>query len=195
MQQYGKGSDWSGSGSWLEKGALWLGIGLVLVVIIRTAWQSDDAYITYRCIDNALHGHGFTYNIAERVQAYTHPLWALLQMVVIAFTGEVYFSGIFLGILFSTLTLWVLAKRLTRNPFHFLFAALALLSSSAWVDYTTSGLENSLSYFLLAVFMAEWLGEKAPHQALPDRLPDHPEPNGHAAPGCPCSLCDLVVTT
>lgn len=160
MQQYGKGSGWAGSGSWLEKGALWLGIGLVLAVIIRTAWQSDDAYITYRCIDNALHGHGFTYNIAERVQAYTHPLWALLQMVVIVFTGEVYFSGIFLGILFSTLTLWVLAKRLTRNPFHFLFAALALLSSSAWVDYTTSGLENSLSYFLLAVFMAEWLGEK-----------------------------------
>ncbi len=160
MQQSGSGSGVFSTGSWLEKLALWLGLGLVLVVIIRTAWQSDDAYITYRCIDNALHGHGFTYNIAERVQAFTHPLWALLQLIVVAATGEVYFSGIFLGVLFSMLTLWVLSRRLTRNPFHFLFAALALLSSSAWVDYTTSGLENSLSYFLLAVFMAEWLGEK-----------------------------------
>lgn len=148
------------SWTWMEKSALFLGFGLVLIVVIRTAWQSDDAYITYRCLDNALNGLGLTYNPAERVQAFTHPLWALLQLVVVFFTGEVYFTGIFLGIIFTLLTLWVIARRFAQNPFHFLFACLALLSSSAWVDYTTSGLENSLSYFLLAVFAAEWLGKK-----------------------------------
>lgn len=160
MQQSGNGLEKLGLPDWVEKGAIWLGLGLVLTVLIRTAWQSDDAYITYRCIENALNGDGFTYNTIERVQAFTHPLWALLQLVVVFFTGEVYFTGIFLGMLFTLLTFWVLARKLVQNPLHFLFACLALLASSAWVDYTTSGLENSLSYFLLAVFMAEWLGEK-----------------------------------
>ena len=138
----------------------WLGTGLVLTVLIRTAWQSDDAYITYRCIDNALNGYDLTYNVVERVQAFTHPLWALFQLVVAWFTGEVYFTGIFSGMLFSLLTLWVIGKRLVTKPLAFLTLCGALLSSSAFVDYSTSGLENALSYFLAAMFLAEWLGSK-----------------------------------
>ena len=130
-----------------------LGLALVLLVLIRTAWQSDDAYITYRCIDNALHGHGFTYNPGERIQAFTHPLWAMLQLVAVAFTGEVYFTGIVLGIVFSLLAVWTVAKRMPQPQWMVPLVGLVLVSSSAWVDYATSGLENSLTYFLLALFL------------------------------------------
>ena len=49
-----------------------------IFVVLRNAWIGDDAYITFRTVENFLSGYGLTYNIAERVQAYTHPLWMFL---------------------------------------------------------------------------------------------------------------------
>jgi arabinofuranosyltransferase len=49
-------------------------------VVLRTAWVSDDAFITFRTVDNALNGAGLRWNPAERVQTYTHPLWMLLVL-------------------------------------------------------------------------------------------------------------------
>jgi hypothetical protein len=37
--------------------------------LIRTAWISDNAAITLRCVLNLLHGYGATFNIDERVPA------------------------------------------------------------------------------------------------------------------------------
>jgi len=144
----------------LEQGSVWLIFALVSLVLIRTAWQSDDAYITYRCIDNALHGHGLTFNPGERVQAFTHPLWMFVQLICVFLTGEVYFTGIALGALFTLLTGWLLLRKLSDRPLHFGLSMVALLSSSAWVDYSTSGLENSLSHFLLVLFLVEWTRQK-----------------------------------
>ena len=51
---------------------------IFLAVLLRTAWLSDDALITFRTVLNFTHGYGLTFNVAERVQAYTHPLWMLM---------------------------------------------------------------------------------------------------------------------
>ncbi|MEZ4652500.1 MAG: hypothetical protein R3E12_02575 [Candidatus Eisenbacteria bacterium] len=40
--------------------------------------MSDDAFITFRYVDQWLSGHGLVYNPGERVEGYTHPLWLLL---------------------------------------------------------------------------------------------------------------------
>ena len=56
---------------------------LVAVVLIRTAWICDDAYITFRTIDNFLHGFGLRWNVAERVQSFTHPLWLIVRPVLL----------------------------------------------------------------------------------------------------------------
>src|SRR5579863_7902587 len=47
-------------------------------VLIKNAWLSDDGYITLRTVSNFVHGYGLTWNIDERVQTYTHPLWMFL---------------------------------------------------------------------------------------------------------------------
>jgi arabinofuranosyltransferase len=49
-------------------------LALFAVVLCRTAWVGDDAYITFRTVDNLVHGYGARWNVDERVQAYTHPL-------------------------------------------------------------------------------------------------------------------------
>lgn len=151
---------WSKLPEKMEQWSVWLVFGLITLVLIRTAWQSDDAYITYRCIDNALHGHGLTFNPGERVQAFTHPLWMFVQLISVSLTGEVYFTGMALGAIFTLLTGWLLLTKVSDRPLHFGLAMLALLSSSAWVDYSTSGLENALSHFLLVLFLVEWLRQK-----------------------------------
>jgi arabinofuranosyltransferase len=44
------------------------------VVLVRTAWMCDDAFITLRTVDNFVQGYGLVWNVGERVQVYTHPL-------------------------------------------------------------------------------------------------------------------------
>ena len=51
---------------------------IFLAILLRTAWLSDDARITLRTVLNVTHGYGLTFNVAERVQTYTHPLWMLM---------------------------------------------------------------------------------------------------------------------
>src|SRR5262245_22165277 len=38
----------------------------------------DDAYISFRYAKNAVDGHGFVFNIGERVEGYTSSLWVFL---------------------------------------------------------------------------------------------------------------------
>ena len=64
------------------------GIARLVISLIRTAWLSDDAYITFRTADNFIHGYGLVWNTAERVQTYTHPLWLALLTPAFALTGR-----------------------------------------------------------------------------------------------------------
>ena len=69
-----------------------------LLIVFRTAWVSDDAFITFRTIDNILHGFGPRWNIDERVQTFTHPLWLLLLTPLVAITGNPYLASIGLSL-------------------------------------------------------------------------------------------------
>jgi len=71
-----------------------IAVSLFTLVIIRTAWVCDDAYITQRTVWNLIHGFGARWNVAERVQTYTHPLWMILLTAVELLTRESYFTTI-----------------------------------------------------------------------------------------------------
>jgi len=133
-----------------------LGLGVLLIVLVRTAWVGDDAFITFRTADNFVHGYGLRWNVDERVQSYTHPLWLGVFTAAYAITREPYFTSLILGMLISLAAAGVIFLRLARTPWHALAAAAALLSSKAFVDFSTSGLENPVSHLLLAVFLWRW---------------------------------------
>lgn len=137
-----------------------------LVVLVRTAWLSDDAFITFRVSDNLVHGFGPTWNAGERTQVFTHPLWFLLFSVCYLITREPYFTGIVLSLAVSLATALFVAVRLTPSPWTAGCAVLALSFSRAFVDYSTSGLENPLSHLLLAIFLHEWLQHPRGRRAL-----------------------------
>jgi arabinofuranosyltransferase len=132
-----------------------VGLTLLLVSLVRTAWLSDDAYITFRTVDNFLHGYGLVWNASERVQTYTHPLWLALLTPAFALTGEVYYTTLVLSVL-VTCTAVVLLGRLASTPWNLAVCFAALLSSKAFIDFSTSGLENPLTHVLLLVFAWIW---------------------------------------
>lgn len=131
-----------------------LGFG---VTVVRNAWLSDDAYITFRTVDNFVSGRGLTWNPGERVQAYTHPLWMFLLSAVAFFTRELYFSSLFLSIAISLVVVSILAFRGTRSMPLALLGITILTCSKAFVDYSTSGLENPLSHLIVLVFLLLYL--------------------------------------
>lgn len=132
------------------------GIALVLLVCIRTAWMSDDAYITLRSVDNIVNGFGPRWNVAERVQAFTHPAWLMLITPVYAITREAFFTVLTLQILLTTLTVGLCSLVLARHPWHAAMGVAALVGSKAFVDFSTAGLENPLTHFLLILFLLTW---------------------------------------
>ena len=134
---------------------------LFLIVLVRTAWVCDDAFITFRTVDNLVNGYGLRWNIAERVQSFTHPLWLLLYAVPYAVTGDPYVTSIWLSIIVSMLA-FGLAVWTAHDLWIAIAGALLLLSSRAFVDYSTSGLENPLTHLLLAVFAIAWFRREAP---------------------------------
>lgn len=120
-------------------------------VFLANAWLGDDAYITFRVIWNLLHGYGPVFNPGERVQAYTHPLWMLTMSAAYAVTREFFFTALAVSYGFA-LAAVVVVGRSARSLAGMALAGGWLLSSKAFVDYTSSGLEYPLSYLLLAVF-------------------------------------------
>jgi arabinofuranosyltransferase len=123
-------------------------LGLLVLILVRTAWISDDALITLRVVANWQDGWGPRWNVLERVQVYSHPLWFLLLSGLTAITREYLVTTMALGVACSLFAAGLGVYRLGRPGPAALFL-LVLLSSTSWVDYATSGLENSLTYLLL----------------------------------------------
>jgi arabinofuranosyltransferase len=141
------------------KGFAWQNIALVvilcifLVELVRTAWISDDAGITLRTVINFLNGYGPRFNVDERVQGYTHPLWFLLLSGVGYIGGNVYYATFFISIFISVLTLWVVIFKIPTRLSGGIVAGLILILSKSYVDYSTSGLENPLSHLLIVILV------------------------------------------
>ena len=125
-------------------------------VFLANAWIGDDAYITFRVVDNFLNGYGLTFNPDERVQAYTHPLWMLVLSAAYAVTSDLFYTTLAISYGFCVVALAVVFKSLRSMWRSALFLGV-LLSSKAFVDYTSSGLEYPLSFFLLCVFYGRFL--------------------------------------
>ena len=142
-------------------------LGLLGVVLVRTAWLCDDAYITFRTIDNCANGLGLRWNPGERVQAFTHPLWLGVLLGPCALTREVFLTPIAISVATSLAAAAMIPLRIAASGAAAAFSVSVLLFSRAFVDYSTSGLENPLTNLLLAAFVAVFLGFPAgPQRSL-----------------------------
>jgi arabinofuranosyltransferase len=141
------------------------------IVFLANSWVGDDAFISFRVSENLINGYGPRWNLDERVQVFTNPLWTFTMAGVAWFTGEFFYSAVAVSFVLCAGMLALIWRWLGRTADGWLVLAL-LLSSKSFVDYTSSGLEYPLTYLLLAAFVVRVLGVgPAAAQPPPDRLP------------------------
>ena len=144
-------------------GFLILGFSLLVTFIVyRSAWISEDSFITLRYVSNTLNGYGAVFNPGEFVQGYTHPLWFLLLLIGSAISHDEIVAAtiLSLGLTLSSLLLFGYSLMAhTNDPlvavFVFVLACSFFISSDIWVSFQTGGLENALSHLLILLIITE----------------------------------------
>lgn len=125
--------------------------GLVILLHLKIAWASDDAYIVFRSLEQLFAGRGPRWNPDERVQVFTSPLWFWYLAAFRTVSSHVFLNSIVASLLPFAALLWVL-RRFFGNDRKWIVAMLLLAASNGFFDHTSSGLESPLAYLLLAVF-------------------------------------------
>jgi arabinofuranosyltransferase len=137
--------------------AMLLGFGLYAANVIRTAWLSYDAFVGLRTVEHLLQGEGLRFNVAERVQTFTSPLWMLLLGGVQLLSGNWYYATLGVSVVLSLAAVSVMAIKVSPSRVGGFALLIVLASSRAFVDYSTSGLELPLTHLLLAVTLAVYV--------------------------------------
>ena len=125
-------------------------LAIFLFLVARLSWLSDDSLITLRTALNLTHGWGPGFNAWESVQGYTHPLWFLTWIALGTITGEWILSILIFSLICSTIAV-AIALWLAPNAVAIITTFAVLLFSSAFADFSTSGLENPMSFLWLGV--------------------------------------------
>ena len=133
-----------------------LPIVLILVGAWLHRWVAEDAFIDFRVVRNIWHGHGPVFNVGQRVEVYTDPLWvASLSLVaaVVPFISLEWWSvllgllGTGVGFFYATSAMRRLSRKEASEGRLAVPAGLLMVSCVAvmW-DFATSGLETGMIF-------------------------------------------------
>ncbi len=148
------------------------GAAAVTLAVYGAAWISDDAFITLRYVSNVSNGYGPVFNTGERVQGYTHPLWFMMLLAGSVVLKDPILAAISLGIGLTFLTMVSAGLAIASQVKKFedsmaltgLFG-LILIASNPWLSFQTSGLENSMTHFILTLIAIECIFFQTAHPA------------------------------
>lgn len=137
-----------------------LAVFVFFVAVLRRAWMCDDAFITLRQVDNLVNGRGFVYNVGERVQGFTNPLWALLLSLPYKFSQEAFVTTVLTCLVVSVTYGSLLVFGASPDRRVGALVLLLLCFCKGFIDFSTSGLENPLSHLLLLGVAWSYCSEK-----------------------------------
>lgn len=135
-----------------QKFIYYSGLIFFFYLFLTSSTVIEDAYITFRVVDNFVNGHGLRWNINERVQTYTHPLWMMTIIPFYWLTREMFFTPILVSVTISLLTMALLFRKIAKSSNRMLLATLLISFSGSFVFYSNCGLENTLTHLLLLTF-------------------------------------------
>lgn len=123
----------------------------------------DDAFISFRYARNLAEGHGLVFNVGERVEGFSNPLWVLILSLASAAGMNIVTASKLIGLGCGALTL-ALLMRLCRGTLSLsrvaTFAVLCYTATNiSFVYYAISGLETAF-YTATMVLMVYLLSER-----------------------------------
>jgi len=132
---------------------------LVLGILVVLEFIKDDAYISFRYAHNLVKGKGLVFNPGDRLEGFTNFLWTLMLVPFEALGWDLFQVCEFIG---TGLSIAVIAQMMfvairldqARKDLSFAWGAMWLASSSSWVLWAKSGLEQSLAALLPLVSAA-----------------------------------------
>ena len=147
--------------------ASWMVLAVPVVVVVLGSWSyrwvQEDAFINFRIIGNFLAGHGPVFNVGERVEAYTDPLWvfvlAVLHTVLPMVSLE--WMSVLLGIAMTALGVVLAGRAVQRlasehEPGVVIPLGLLVFASVAAVwEFSTGGLEMGMVFAWIG--LSVWL--------------------------------------
>jgi arabinofuranosyltransferase len=136
--------------------ASWALVAVPTIIALAGAWSyrwvQEDAFIDFRIIGNLLAGHGPVFNVGERVEAYSDPLWMYLLAGIhwiIPFLSLEWLSVV-LGLLFTGVGCALAGRAIqrlgaSRGDLLVFPVGLLILSVVAGVwEFSTGGLEMGM---------------------------------------------------
>jgi arabinofuranosyltransferase len=140
----------------------WAGVLVPVAVVVVMGWQrrwmSDDGFIHLRVVEQITAGHGAVFNVGERVEASTSPLWIAFLAVADLFGGPalpwkavgigIVLTGV--GVLFAARADLVLTRTAGDRRFVLPVGACVVAVLPPFWDFATSGLETGMIF--------AWLG-------------------------------------
>jgi arabinofuranosyltransferase len=124
-------------------------IAVATLAAIR-AWTCDDAFITFRVVDQLAAGNGPVFNAGERVQVFTHPLWLLVLAAWHGTGASLYPGAMILSALLFAAGLAFLCAAFRDRPEGLAVALVTMFFTRPILDFATSGLETPATFLLFA---------------------------------------------
>jgi hypothetical protein len=128
--------------------------------VLRRTWLSDDAFVSFRYVEQLLAGNGLVFNAGERVEGYTNFLWTMLLAggAALGLPPTTLSLGLGVACFAATFALLLLAsarlgRELQAAPRVVPVAGLAFLAHQDLRSFATGGLETML-FALLATALA-----------------------------------------
>ena len=139
----------------------WMLICVPLVLFLALAFifydcTVDDAFISFRCARNLAQGHGLVFNIGDRVEAFSNPLWVFILSLAHMAGFDILTVSKLIGLGCGVVTI-LLLMRLCRRSFSMsngatLAAMCYAATNISIVFYSVSGMETVV-YMMLIVLM------------------------------------------
>jgi arabinofuranosyltransferase len=134
---------------------LWLRSSLLAVIALAALWHGssydffcDDAFIALRYAKNLSEHHELSYNLGQRVEGFTSPLWVLLISTLGALGVPLVSAARALAALSGLGTFWALClfwdELHPKAPWLVLAPALGLSMSAPFAAWIFGGLETPL---------------------------------------------------
>jgi hypothetical protein len=124
----------------------------------------DDTYIFLRYAENLANGNGLVFNLGERVEGYTSPLWVLLLGLFSRLGLDLALTSVLLAGLFGSLLILTFAYfgrtyiASDREPLLWI-VALALAVNPSLVYWAWSGMDTALFAFFFGLGLFVFIGQ------------------------------------
>lgn len=115
-------------------------------------WVTEDAYITFKSVDNLWNGYGANFNRGLRVESFSHPLWFVFLAAFRAFGYSALpplaaLTGVMLSVVGLLAATQAARLRLDKLPRLAPLGAIAVAALPPFWDFASSGLETGLTFF------------------------------------------------